>query len=448
MPPVLAFTACAIFISLLFFFERKHYGTARFSTWTPLLFILILASRPLILWLNPGAATEPNETPGSPYDLFFYVCLILAGTFILSKRISTLFPLLKSNIWIVMIFAFCGLSILWSDAPRASFNAWVKVMVLFLMVTVILTEPDPLGSLCRVFRRASFVLIPLSIVLIKYFPAYGRSYSPWSGAAFYGGVTTYKNGLGFLCLVFGVFILWDTIRYLRSAPSGCAKTPLLINFGLLGMVAWLLYMANSATATATTIAGAVLLIVMELPFIKRWIKSIDILLFTMLFIALIMFFMFNALESIVTGLGRDMTLTGRTIIWERVLSMDSNPLVGTGYASFWLGERGEFLLDLNWQQLTQSHNGFIEVYLNLGLIGLALLIMMIIRTYRNAKINFTADYQYGKLQFVSLVVILLTNITEASYAINSLPWFLCVLTAFNIFVQTDLEASANPLHTS
>lgn len=432
MSPRLALVIYTIFIGILFQLEKKHYGGVRLSIWPPFLFIIMLSSRPIILWLNPGGTSEQNDAPGSPYDQVFYILLILAGLFISSKRIVKLRTILKTNIWVIVIFAFCGLSILWSDAPRASFNAWVKVMVLLLMITIILTESDPLEAIIRIFRRASFVLIPLSILLIKYFPIYGRTYSPWSGTAFYGGVTTYKNGLGFLCLVFGVFLLWDMINLIRSKPLTSIKILLLINLTLIGMIVWLLYMANSSTSTATTIVGAFMIIAMELPIVKKHVNKIDILVIILLSIALLVFATFNVMESLVATLGRDMTLTGRTDIWKRVLGVYVNPLIGTGYASFWLGERSEFLFDLNWQKLNQSHNGFIEVYLNLGFIGLSLLIMMIIKAYKNLKINLLNAYQYGKFQFICLVVILMTNITEASYTINSIPWFIVVLTAFNV----------------
>ena len=106
--------------------------------------------------------------------------------------------------------------------------------------------------------------------------------------------------------------------------------------------------------------------------------------------------------------------------------MGTNPIIGCGYSSFWLGD-SEFLLNLNWQRLTQAHNGFIEVYLNIGLIGLGLLIMMIIKTYKNAKYSLSTDFEYGKLQMAYMTVFILTNITEASFAIKSISWFLFVL---------------------
>jgi O-antigen ligase len=61
--------------------------------------------------------------------------------------------------------------------------------------------------------------------------------------------------------------------------------------------------------------------------------------------------------------------------------MQANPVLGAGYECFWLGPR---LLRV-WQQfggLNEAHNGYLEVYLNLGIAGLFLLSVFLIASYR------------------------------------------------------------------
>ena len=92
-----------------------------------------------------------------------------------------------------------------------------------------------------------------------------------------------------------------------------------------------------------------------------------------LYIILALGFGVNA--QLAGAVGRDPTLTDRTKIWHLLLSMHTNPLLGTGYESFWLGPR----LVKIWQRfgpINEAHNGYLEVYLNLGLIGLFLLIVI------------------------------------------------------------------------
>lgn len=82
-------------------------------------------------------------------------------------------------------------------------------------------------------------------------------------------------------------------------------------------------------------------------------------------------------------MGRNPNLTDRTLIWKVLLNTHTNPLIGTGYESFWLGPRSDWL----WQQketagLNEAHNGYLGVYLNLGIIGLSLLTALLISSYR------------------------------------------------------------------
>ena len=74
-------------------------------------------------------------------------------------------------------------------------------------------------------------------------------------------------------------------------------------------------------------------------------------------------------------LGRDSTLTGRTELWHLVLvSIMKRPILGYGFDAFWLGMLGESArinLSLHWVTL-HAHNGLLELWLNLGAVGLAL----------------------------------------------------------------------------
>lgn len=430
MSPKLALLLCIAFIIIIQLLDKKYKEETSWTLWIPTLWLLISASRPIVLWLNPGLSSSMGEdaSEGSPYDRIFLIFILISGSYILLKRKLNWPFLIRENFMVFLFFFYCGLSIIWSDSPSASFNAWVKIIILLTMALVIITDHDPVEALRTVIKRTYFVLIPLSITLIKYFPEYGRTYSRWTGIPFYGGVNTYKNGLGILCMVAGIFLVWDFIRMLRDEKRS-SKIPLLISMVLIGMVVWLLSMSDSATAEAGFIIGITILIAFEIPFLKSKLKNLNVFAVATLFLALLAFASFNALESAVESLGRDMTLTGRTLIWERVLDVDINPIVGTGYGSFWTGWRAISLLDVNNVPLTQAHNGYIETYLNLGIMGLFLLCLVVLRVYTNTQYYLSENYQYGKLLLTYFLIILLANVTEATIGIRSTFWFLFVIMA-------------------
>jgi hypothetical protein len=94
----------------------------------------------------------------------------------------------------------------------------------------------------------------------------------------------------------------------------------------------------------------------------------------------------------VTLLGRNATLTDRTEVWELALRLQPNPILGAGFESFWLGQRLEDLWSKFWGKPNQAHNGYIETYLNLGLIGLVILFAPILATFR--KISWDLNHRF------------------------------------------------------
>src|SRR6185503_658307 len=90
----------------------------------------------------------------------------------------------------------------------------------------------------------------------------------------------------------------------------------------------------------------------------------------------------NGYTYVVEALGRNTTLTGRTDIWGDLFRMDVNPWLGTGFESFWLGPRAEYLANKYYFHPNQAHNGYIEMYVNLGWIGVGFLALFILSGYR------------------------------------------------------------------
>src|SRR5439155_26444451 len=93
------------------------------------------------------------------------------------------------------------------------------------------------------------------------------------------------------------------------------------------------------------------------------------------------FVLFGMDTGIFTDLmGRSKDLTGRTDLWRSVGSMIlARPLLGYGFSGFWRGASLEsFAVEnyVGWSP-TYSHNGYLEILLNLGLAGTALFTVFI-----------------------------------------------------------------------
>jgi O-antigen ligase len=135
---------------------------------------------------------------------------------------------------------------------------------------------------------------------------------------------------------------------------------------------------------------------------------------------------------VVDLLGRDMTFTGRTEIWQRVLSVDINPLLGVGYYSFWMIQRVDWVA-LGWMgQLNEAHNGYIETYLNSGLVGLSLLSVLLMTALRRVGKEALCGSEYKAFLLAFILILTIYNFTEAAFNRQSPLWVigLLVLTVY------------------
>src|SRR5438876_11894780 len=113
------------------------------------------------------------------------------------------------------------------------------------------------------------------------------------------------------------------------------------------MVVWLLWQAHSATSSYCFILSGILIVLTSLFQWARKPAVVRLLIVAILALSLFALIL-NPGAGLVEALGRNSTLTGRTVIWQQVLDLVRNPLFGTGVESFWLGDRLQKMSDLYW----------------------------------------------------------------------------------------------------
>lgn len=414
MPPPLALLLTVAFIGFLFWQDSRQNVNTGGALWLPLLWMLIIGSRFVSQWLNisePANAAEIED--GSPIDRIVFLGLILGGLYVLGRRQVRLGEIFRNNRWLSIYFIYCLVSIVWSDFPFVAFKRWVKILGHPIMALIVLTEPDFEEACSRLMKRTAFVLIPLSVVFVKYFPELGRGYSEWTGQAFYTGVTTNKNALGYLCMVFGFYFVWQLLKALTTNRSQARLTDLVIPVGFLSMILWLMILIDAKTALVTFLASSLTAFVLGMQVVVK--RYIEFYLLTLVAVAVCAEVFFGAYSGTISLLGRDPTLTDRTYVWNDVLSMDTDPILGTGFESFWLGERLEKLWAKYWWRPNQAHNGYIETYLNLGIVGVLLLVALIVDTFRKIKWELVDHLELGRFRLSLLLAILLFNYTDATF---------------------------------
>jgi hypothetical protein len=130
-----------------------------------------------------------------------------------------------------------------------------------IMVLILLTEPNFGEAFTRLLKRCAYVIVPVSILFIKYYPEWGRGFSPWSGQGYNTGITLGKNALGWDCLILAFFYVWHLSITLRREKNKARRDELILCLGFIGMIGWLLSLADSKTPlVALCFALAVLIL--------------------------------------------------------------------------------------------------------------------------------------------------------------------------------------------
>jgi exopolysaccharide production protein ExoQ len=416
VPPSLATIVFAAGIYGLFWLDRDREARTSPALWIPVVWVFIAGSRMVSQWLQlvSGIQSPDQYLDGSPLDRLILTCLLGAGVIVLVARGKQLGSLFAANWPIVLFFSYCATSVLWSDFPGVAFKRWTKALGDFVMVLVVLTEPNTSAALKRLFARTGFLLIPLSVLLVKYYPELGRGYDPWTWQPFYGGVAIGKNGLGYVCLVFGLASLWRFLSTFTDEGDQWKMGSRIAHGVVLAMALWLFWLANSATSLACFLVGGAFLFMMSMRGLARTPAAPHVVIGSVAFLALLVLLL-DAGTGLVQAMGRDTTLTGRTQLWDQLGRMVVNPVLGAGFESFWLGERIEKLWRMYWWHPRQAHNGYLEIFLNLGWIGVALIGVMITWGYRNISATFRSDPGAGRLKLAFFVVALIYNVTEAAF---------------------------------
>jgi O-antigen ligase len=374
--------------------------------------------------MGGAGQTADQQLDGSPLDSLVVLALIVAGATVLSRRRLNWGGLFRSNRLLIIFFIYLGISVLWSDYPVVSFKRYIKDLGNIVIVLVVLSDDNPVAAVRFLLARYCYLVLPLSIVLIKYFPSLGRAYDPWTGTAFYTGLSTDKNMLGgslFACSLGLVCMLVQPDRR-RTGLKGRLDYFVLWLMG--GMAAWLLQQAHSSTALLCSVVGALIIWLTRFRRVQAHLGGYGACLAVIL---VVLNLVVNVPEALAGILGRDNTLSGRTDIWSALLKEGTDPLFGAGYYSFWMGDRVARLSAGFFYALNEAHNTYLETYLNSGLIGVALLLAVLLSAGIRIKQEAMKSESFGAFRLGCFLPLLFYGVTEAFMNRLGVLWFLLLL---------------------
>lgn len=433
--------------------------------WVPYVWLFFTSTRALSGWIAGGKAglTLDADSSGNPLDRLLMTVLILLGLFVLLSRTERTKRILASNKWLLALFVLIALSVIWSNFPSISLRRSIRSIGTLVMVLVVQTERNPPKAVRTLLRALYFVHIPLSIIAIKYFRSFGVVYG-WNGIEQnWVGLSTDKNSLGQVAMCSGLFCIWEVLQdwpklRLKLDPKKLAPSTLVL------LLSFFLLRGSKNVHSSTAIIGFVIcfVVLIGLQYIRKrsaYAKRI-ILAGSIVFAILaplgyfaVQLFDTTPVQVVLQATGRDMTFTDRTLIWSDVINDAArSPVLGVGIGAFWVGPIGYEMYPMpNWSRKTpewrpeEAHNGFLDAYVQLGVVGEVLLLIVTGVAFSGALSHLESDFQFGSLRLMLLLVVVICNMTETSLLDGTHGlWFLFLLAAVNYPVTARRAGAKTP----
>jgi exopolysaccharide production protein ExoQ len=383
------------------------------------LFLYSGALAQLLLSGNEAVA-DLDQTDGNPVMQVMWLGLYVGTSLLIALRWRTVLrvAMREPALWALVALALA--SVLWSADPALTMRrdfALVGTTLFGLYLAV----RYPLRDQLRLFAWALGGAAVLSLLFAVALPAYGVTEIGWRG------VFVHKNLLGrAMTLTAMVFWLLPVIRpyshWLRRAGFAVAVGLILL----------------SGSKTALIILST-LLVVLGLRRLLQahFALAIPFVVAVTAIAAYVATLVASTLEVIFGVLGKDPSLTGRTDLWAVLVeAAGQRPWLGYGYGAFWQGLQGpsaRVWLVEQWGP-THAHNGFLDMWLALGLVGLALWILLLgrflLRAVRWMRMTKTAE---GMWPLLYCIFILINSFPESTMMDhNDLQWVVLVATSLTI----------------
>ena len=377
------------------------------STWGLLLLLLYFALAGVSPFVNEPTATRAVQTGSAGAALVDRVIklLIIAACmmFVFQRHQSVR----RMSMQMKLITSFPVLALLlfpMSQQPTRTISSGALLLAGVLLLYYIMSRYS-LDQVLELLLVLGTVTIVASIMFALALPQYGLDQMGEHSEA-WKGIFSAKNYLGNM----GLFFLTVAVSYRGRSPFLRSLRLSQIMFCLIAIA-----FSRAATAWLLTAIYIVLLAVMK---VLHGFRKKDYFV-----VCLVLLLLFSAAvgtiviwpEFLVTMLGKDLTLTGRTGIWVAVTdSIAKRPLLGYGYQAFWLGLEGEsyrVILAVSWV-LAQAQNGFLDVMLEMGVLGLVIVLLVFGFAFRDAVVCLLRSRDDIHLRAVEwyLTIVLLTLI--------------------------------------
>lgn len=446
LAPIGAIAVVYFFITYQIARQKKYAAALEKGFIVAILFTLPGVTLPPFSTLHPASLLALEKSFASAaVQIGFYVSILLILRIHIREIFQTTLFLFRQG-FLGLFLGFLLLSFVWSSHPLMTLRSSVVLIGLSITAAYIGKKYDwtELGPLI-LWNMAITVVGSLFLAVLV--PSIGIMQEE-NGKVGWVGVLQHPLHLG------SVMALGAALWFLHAVNSPKQRQISVLLFVVQFLV---MQFANSAGAFVCC------LIVISICLIPSLFKRLSfeqvVVFFSLILLVgatLIGGILFN-FQAIITSLGRDITLTGRIPLWQTIFSVIKQPLwIGYGYDGFWqpwlindwaagklnIGNPAYPVQRIVGIWAVHAHNGFLDIYLALGLIGLTLFLLSFFSNFVRAVMYVSQNNLATRfIPLALLVFTLVANLTESQLLITRYVWFYYVL----LTVRLGINASNHKL---
>ena len=365
--------------------------------------------------IGPDRAVSDQVRDGSLRFQAFSAAIYTIAMLVLLTRRQEVAMLIARNKALVMFVVYIVISALWSDLPGVTIRRSLALFgtTIFAVYLAVRFKPSEMISLLALALAITVVEQQLLVILSPETSIHWRAnYGAWKGGL------GHKNIMG-RTMVLAILVLWV------AAPQHKAMKPMFVAVILLAIFLTIMTQSRTSWIAATCLVLAV-------PFLRHLRRSrvpiaLRVVIVMLIGLGGIGFLVLEYAPEGLSLLGRDETFSGRTQIWAAAIKIgEQHPMLGSGYRTFFT--RG---LTTNTVMIGNGHNSFIDLWLELGFVGLGMFFAsLVIVTRRALQRLVDSDDRRGFWYIMFIIFMILFGLAAQVFPDHgTIPWVLYVTTS-------------------
>lgn len=347
------------------------------------------------------------------------------------------------DISLLLLLSLAFASLFWSNNPESTAYQLRFLLRSSLLGAYLAMQYRPREQISLLSWTAGISMF-LSLGSVFLFPSFGTAVV--DGKLSWLGIYSHKQTLG---RQLGLFASIFVVTYLDKKNN---RITAIIGFIL---TLFLAIKANSKTSLLMIVFSLAIVLLYKINKQGK-VRLLIFLIFSLFAIAVTVLLTANLEFIVVDLLGKDLEFNGRTPLWG--LSIEKGlerPWLGYGYGGFWGSQAADYVIKNSWAAFDEavsrsatsfhSHNGYVDLFVQLGFIGFLTFIVNLFLTLKRVIILFiysrTIEYAW-MLQFIGLFCLL--NFSDSCILLVNTFWVVYVCVSLSSAIE--FKRKFSPLH--